>query len=87
VRSAGNDTLVLETGEELSRSLNTRTWGRPVALGNVIVSSKTHSPGLWEQVGLSLEWDKEANRTLARLHREKTADSSRGISCCKDKHI
>ena len=52
VRRAGNDTLVLVTGEELSRALNTRTWGRPVALGSVIVSFKTHPSGLPDQVDL-----------------------------------
>lgn len=67
-RAAGNDTLVLETGEELSRALNTRTWGRPVALGSMIVSFKTHPSGLWDQVGHTLEWIKEADRTPARLY-------------------
>jgi hypothetical protein len=55
VRTAGNDTLVLETSEELSRALNTRTWGRPVALSSVIVSFKTHSSGLWDQVDQTLK--------------------------------
>jgi len=42
---SGYNTLLLETGEELSRALNTRTWGRPVALGNVIVSLSVSSAG------------------------------------------
>ena len=51
---AGNDTLVLETGEELSRALDTRTWGRPVALGSVIVSFNAPMSGIG--TGLPRSW-------------------------------
>ena len=35
----GPDTLVLNTGKELVSSLATREWGRPLALGTVMVVS------------------------------------------------
>jgi len=53
-RVAGNDTLVLETGEELSRALDTRTWGRPVALGSVIVSFNAPMSAIWDWVASKL---------------------------------
>jgi len=42
---SGYNTLVLETGEELLRALNTKTWGRPVALGSVIVGLRRFRSG------------------------------------------
>ena len=33
-----NDLLTIRTGEELSRALASKEWGRPMALGAVIVS-------------------------------------------------
>ena len=35
--SRGHDTLTLKTGEDLLRALETKEWGRPLALGAVIV--------------------------------------------------
>ena len=35
--AAGPDKLVLRTGEELLRALESETWGRPLGLGCVIV--------------------------------------------------
>ena len=34
-----NDLLTIRTGEELSRALASKEWGRPMALGAVIVST------------------------------------------------
>ena len=43
--SHGHDTLSLRTGEDLLQALETKEWGRPLALGTVIVgtSAPVHS--------------------------------------------
>ena len=38
-QGAVNDLLTIRTGEELSRALASKEWGRPMALGAVIVST------------------------------------------------
>ena len=41
----GNSILALKTGPELSRALETKEWGRPLALDTVVVGGQRCGPG------------------------------------------
>lgn len=48
----GHDTLSLRTGEELLQALTTKEWGRPLALGTVIVGNGHPSHRVYKDTGL-----------------------------------